>query len=255
MRRAHERMSAAKPYAEMIARTVGHLADANPEVRHPFMQTRDVKRVAFIIVSSDRGLAGGLNSNLFRVAVREVQTWRNRGVESSFVVFGSKGLTFFKRVGGQVIGQASQLGDKPTLDQLLGPVNLVVKAFLDGEVDQVVLLSNRFVNTMTQKPTLHQVLPIQSHGKPHNGKHWDYLYEPDAASLLDTVLNRYIESQIYQAGVENSASEQSARMVAMKAATDNAGKIISQLQLQYNKARQAGITKELAEIVGGAAAV
>jgi len=268
MRKAQERMVQARPYAEKILRTVGHLAQANPEYKHPYLLERAVKRVAFIVVSSDRGLCGGLNTNLFRAAVRAIRDWKEQGVEAEYAVIGNKALAFFKRVGGKVVAQTSHLGDKPHLEQLLGTIKVATDAYRAGEVDRVFLVSNQFVNTMTQRPTIRQLLPLSvsraadedapQYAVPgmKSGSHpWDYIYEPDARELLDLVLTRYLESQVYQAVVENVASEQSARMVAMKAATDNAGKIINSLQLAYNKARQASITKELAEIVGGAAAV
>ncbi len=259
MRKAQERMLHARPYAEKIQRTVGHLAQANPEYKHPFLVDRAVKRVAFIVVSSDRGLCGGLNTNLFRAAVRSIREWKEKGVEAEYAVFGNKAVAFFKRVGGRVVAQTSHLGDKPHLEQLLGTIKVATDAYREGTVDRVFLVSNKFVNTMTQQPTVRQLLPLAvtagEEGRSGGGFPWDYIYEPDARELLDTVLGRYLESQVYQAVVENAASEQSARMVAMKAATDNAGKIINSLQLAYNKARQASITKELAEIVGGAAAV
>jgi F-type H+-transporting ATPase subunit gamma len=258
MRKAQERMANARPYASKILRTVGHLAQANPEYKHPFMVERAVKRIAFVVVSSDRGLCGGLNTNLFRAAVRSIREWREKGVEVEFVLIGNKASAFFKRVGGKVAGQVAHLGDKPHLEQLLGTIKVATDAFRAGEVDKVFLVSNQFVNTMTQKPTIRQLLPLAvsgDEGQLKGSQPWDYIYEPDAAELLDTVLGRYIESQVYQGVVENAACEQSARMVAMKAASDNAGKIISSLQLAYNKARQANITKELSEIVGGAAAV
>lgn len=259
MRKAQERMQHARPYAQKILRTVGHLAQANPEYKHPFLVEREGRKVAVLVVSTDRGLCGGLNMNLFRAIVRAVREWKDKGVEAEFAVFGNKGMAFFKRVGGKVIASAGHLGDKPHLEQLLGTVKAVIDAYLKGEVDRVYLASNQFVNTMTQKPTVRQLLPLAVAGDegklPGSSFPWDYIYEPDARELLDTVLNRYLESQVYQAVIENAASEQSARMVAMKAASDNAGKIINSLQLAYNKARQASITKELAEIVGGAAAV
>src|SRR5579885_3303379 len=267
MRKATERMLQARPYAEKIWRTVGHLAQATPEYKHPFMVEREVRRVAYVIVATDRGLCGGLNMNLFRAVVRAVREWRDKGVEAEFAVYGNKGIAFFRRVGGQVIAHAAGLGDRPHLDQLLGTLKAVTDAYRAGRVDRVYLAGNQFVNTMTQRPQLRQLLPLavtggnqepaqsSSVGLERGRFPWDYIYEPDAASLLDTVLTRYLESQVYQAVVENVACEQSARMVAMKSASDNAGKIINQLQLAYNKARQAGITKELAEIVGGAAAV
>ncbi len=255
MRKAQDRMAAARPYAEKIRRTLGHLAQANLEYKHPFTVERPVKRVAYLIVSSDRGLCGGLNMNVFRTAVRDVREMRAKGVEVDFVLVGNKAVSFFKRMGGKVLATATHLGDKPTLEQLLGVIKVVTDAYRDGSVDRVVLISNVFVNTMTQKPTALQLLPIEPVSTDGLLDHWDYLYEPASTELLDLVLMRYVESQVYQAINENVASEQSARMVAMKSATDNAGKIISQLQLVYNKARQASITKELAEIVGGAAAV
>lgn len=255
MRRAQERMSAARPYAEAIRRTMSHLANANPEYRHPFMVDRPVKKVAYLIVSTDRGLAGGLNINTFRATIRSIKEWKDKGVEAELAIVGNKGIGFFKRIGGKVVATASNLGDKPTLEQLIGSIKVLVDAFRDGGVDRVYVVYASFVNTMTQKPTVQQLLPIEA--TPVEGllKSWDYIYEPSAPELLDSVLLRYLESQVYQAVIENAASEQSARMVAMKAASDNAGKIIQGLQLAYNKARQASITKELAEIVGGAAAV
>lgn len=255
MRRAQERMASARPYAERIRRTIGHLAHANPEYRHPYTVDRPVKRVAYLVVSTDRGLCGGLNMNAFRIAVRELRDWKEKGVETDLAVFGNKGISFFRRVGGKVLATVSQLGDKPHLEQLLGTIKVLTDAFRDGQVDRVYVIYNSFVNTMTQKPTALQLLPVQPADSEGLLGNWDYLYEPDAEGLLDTVLQRYVESQIYQAVIENTASEQSARMVAMKAASDNAGKIINDLQLVYNKARQASITKELAEIVGGAAAI
>lgn len=258
MRRAQLRMSAARPYAEKILRTISHLAQANAEYRHPFTIERPVKRVAVLLVSTDRGLCGGLNTNLFRATVRAVREWREQGIEVEFAVFGSKGLSFFRRVGGTIVAQNSQLGDKPHLEQLLGTIKVVTDAYREGRIDRLYLAGTQFVNTMSQRPQVRQLLPVATEVAGQGEKladNWDYIYEPNATELLDTVLQRYVESQIYQAVIENVASEQSARMVAMKSATDNAGKIISGLQLAYNKARQASITKELAEIVGGAAAV
>lgn len=255
MRRATERMTLARPYAEKIRRTLGHLAQANLEYRHPFTIEREVKRVAFLIVSSDRGLCGGLNMNVFRQSVRAIREWKDKGVETDVALVGNKAVAFFKRIGGKVLATSTQLGDKPSIDQLLGTIKVLSDAYRDGSVDRVYLVSNQFVNTMTQKPTVQQLLPVEPIKDDNLLSHWDYLYEPDAKELLDTVLQRYIEAQVYQGVIENSACEQSARMVAMKSASDNAGKIINNLQLSYNKARQANITKELSEIVGGAAAV
>ena len=256
MRRAQVRMTEARPYAEKIRRTIAHLSQANTEITHPFMADRPVKRVGVLVVSTDRGLCGGLNTNLFRQLTRSIREWRDAGIEAEYAVIGNKGLSFFRRVGGEVVAQNSNLGDKPHLDQLLGAIKVLTDAYREGRIDRLYLASTQFVNTMTQRPGVRQVLPVQPDaGVQKLADNWDYLYEPSAAELLDTVLQRYVESQVYQAVVENVASEQSARMVAMKAATDNAGKIINGLQLAYNKARQASITKELAEIVGGAAAV
>jgi F-type H+-transporting ATPase subunit gamma len=255
MRKAQDRMAAARPYAEKIRRTLGHLAQANLEYRHPFTVEREVKRVAYIIVSSDRGLAGGLNMNVFRATVRTIREWTEKGVKVDVALVGNKAVSFFKRVGGKVLATATQLGDKPKLEALLGTIKVVSDAYRDGAVDRVYLVSNNFVNTMTQKPRVMQLLPIEPVKDENLLSHWDYIYEPSSNELMDTVLQRYVESQIYQAVIENVACEMAARMVAMKSASDNAGKIIQALQLAYNKARQANITKELSEIVGGAAAV
>ena len=255
MRRAQDRMAAARPYAEKLRRTLGHVAQATLEYKHPFMVDRPVKRVAYLIVSTDRGLCGGLNMNVFRQTVRGIKEWQAQGVDVDAALIGSKAVSFFKRVGGKVLATVTQLGDRPHLEQLVGIIKVLSDAYRSGEIDRVYVVGNSFVNTMTQKAEAQQLLPVvpvQSEGLL---EHWDYLYEPSSAELLDAVLQRYVESQIYQAVIENAACEQSARMVAMKAASDNAGKIINALQLQYNKARQANITKELAEIVGGAAAV
>ena len=255
MRRATERMTLARPYAEKIRRTLGHLALANLEYKHPFTVERETKRVAFLIVSSDRGLCGGLNMNVFRQTIRSIREWKEKGVEVDLALVGNKAVGFFKRIGGKVLATTTHIGDKPQVDQLLGTIKVLSDAYRDGSVDRVYVVSNLFVNTMTQKPTVLQLLPILPVKTEGLLAHWDYLYEPDSKELMDTVLQRYIESQVYQAVIENAACEQSARMVAMKSASDNAGKIINNLQLSYNKARQASITKELSEIVGGAAAV
>lgn len=255
MRRAQERMTLARPYAQLIRRTLGHLAQANLEYKHPFTVEREARRVAFLVVSSDRGLCGGLNTNTFRQTIKAIQGWKDKGVEVDVALIGNKSVAFFKRIGGKVLASATHLGDKPTIDQLLGTIKVLSDAYRSGTVDRVYLVSSTFVNTMTQKPTVQQLLPIEPVKDDKLLSHWDYLYEPSSNELMDTVLQRYVESQVYQAVIENMASEQSARMVAMKSATENAGKIISKLQLTYNKARQANITKELSEIVGGAAAV
>ena len=255
MRKASDRMAHARPYDEAIRRTLGQLARANLEYKHPYTLERPAKRVAFIIVSSDRGLAGGLNMNVFRATVRAVREWQDKGVQADFALIGNKAVSFFRRVGGTVLGTATHLGDRPRLDQLLGVIKLITDAYLEQKVDRVLLISNSFVNTMTQKPTVRQLIPVEKVNAEGLLQHWDYLYEPGSVEVVDTVMQRYVESQIYRAVIENVACEQSARMVAMKSASDNAGKIIGKLQLSYNKARQASITKELSEIVGGAAAV
>ncbi|EXJ14016.1 F0F1 ATP synthase subunit gamma [Imhoffiella purpurea] len=257
MRKAQDRMSASRPYAEKMLQVISHLAQATPEYRHSFMaEERPRKRVGYIVVSSDRGLCGGLNSNLFRRLIAEIKEQREAGVEPVFCTIGSKALGFFKRFGGEIKAQATHLGDKPHVEDLIGTVKVMLDAFEAGEVDAIYVVSNEFVNTMTQQPTIRRLVPLvageQNDGMPY---HWDYIYEPDAKSVLDALLTRYIESLVYQAVVENGACEQSARMVAMKAASDNAGNLIGELQLVYNKARQAAITQEISEIVGGAAAV
>jgi F-type H+-transporting ATPase subunit gamma len=255
MRKAQVRMAAAKPYAHKIREMMGHLANASPDFRHPYLVARPVKKVAYLVVTSDRGLCGGLNTNLLRQVARSARDFKEQGVEVSFALVGAKGTAFFKRFGGEVLAEVSKLGDAPHLDQLVGVLKVLTNAFSEANVDKVILASTDFVNTMTQKPTLQTLLPLEAVKSEGMRDNWDYLYEPSAESLLDFVLNRYLESQVYQAVVENTACEQAARMVAMKAATDNAGKIISSLQLAYNRARQAAITKEISEIVGGAAAV
>ena len=256
MRKAQARMAASKPYAERIRAVIGHLASANPEYRHAFMVEREVKRVGYIVVSSDRGLAGGLNTNLFKALVRDMSDQRGKGVEIDLAVIGAKGASFFRSFGGNVVAAISHLGEAPAIGDLIGSIKVMLDAFLSGRIDRLYVVSNVFVNTMTQKPTIQQLVPlVPTAGGELQGKHWDYLYEPDAKTLLDGLLVRYVESQVYQAVVENAASEQAARMIAMKNATDNAGDLIKELQLVYNKARQAAITQEISEIVGGAAAV
>lgn len=255
MRKVQQRMAASRPYATRMRQVIGHLAKANPEYRHPFMVEREVKRVGMIVISTDRGMCGGLNVNLFKTAVAAVKGWREQRVEVEFCVVGAKAVSFFRRVGGKVLGQATHLGDTPHLDDLIGTVKVMLDAYKDGSIDRLFVVNNVFVNTMSQKPTVTQLLPTQPVEDQQLADHWDYLYEPEARELLDGVLGRYVESQVYQGAVENAACEQAARMVAMKSATDNAGEIINDLQLVYNKARQAGITKELSEIVGGAAAI
>ncbi len=255
MRKAQERMRAARPYADRMRNVIAHVAAANSEYRHPFLVSREVKRVGIIVVSTDRGLCGGLNSNLFRMLVQHMKRWQAANVEFEVCTVGRKALQFFQRVGGKVAGQVSKVGDAPHLEQLLGPVKIMIDAYLEGRVDQIFIASNDFVNSMTQKPDLEQLVPLKAEADSDLTQHWDYIYEPEAQEVLDQLMVRYVESLAYQRVVENIACEQAARMVAMKSASDNAGKLIKELQLIYNKARQAAITQELAEIVSGAAAV
>jgi F-type H+-transporting ATPase subunit gamma len=258
MRRAQERMLATKPYSRKIRQVVSHLASGKSEFKHTYLQVRPtIKRVGIIVISSDRGLCGGLNINLFKNTLQSMRRFQEQGVEVDLCLIGAKAEGFFRRFGGHIVGAASHLGDKPALQQLLGIISIMLKSYETGTIDELYLSYNDFVNTMTQKPMMETLLPI--HIEPSETKnlqyHWDYLYEPDAKSLVDMLLSRYIESQVYQSVVENIACEQAARMVAMKNATENAGDLISELQLVYNKARQAAITQELAEIIAGAAAV
>ena len=256
MRKAQERMRQARPYAEKMRQVISHVGAAATEYKHPFLVTREeVKRVGFVIVSSDRGLCGGLNNNLFRTVLREFDGWRTNGVESDFCVIGNKGGVFFRRLGVNLLASTSHVGDSPTIDVLIGTVKVVLDAYVEGRIDRVFFVYNQFVNSMTQRPVVEQLLPREPSEEEEVKHYWDYLYEPDAKDVLDQLLTRYVESLVYQGVVENIASEQAARMVAMKAASDNAGGLIDDLQLQYNKARQASITQELSEIVGGAAAL
>ncbi len=256
MRKAQDRMFASRPYAEKIRNVIGHLANAHPEYQHPFLIEREeVKRVGFILISTDRGLCGGLNVNLFRIAVKAMKEWSDKGVEIDVCVIGNKGLGFIKRLGANIVSEVTHLGDQPNLTDLIGTVKVMLDAYYEGRIDRLMLLQNSFVNTMTQKPEVRQLLPIEAADDEELKHHWDYLYEPDAKEVLDGLLMRFIESQVYQGVVENIACEMAARMVAMKSASDNAGELIKDLQLVYNKARQAAITQELSEIVGGAAAV
>lgn len=257
MRKAQDRMNAARPYAQKIRSVVAHIAKANLEYKHPFTIEREVKRVGIIIVSSDRGLCGGLNINVFRKAMTEMADWDAKGVEIDIASVGSKAMQYFRRAGGNVVSEASHFGDQPSLGDLLGAITSMLKAYENADIDRLLLVSNEFVNTMTQSPTVQQLLPVAAtqEAAEEVPDLFDYIYEPEAKPILDTVLKRYIESQVYQAVVENIACEQSARMVAMKAASDNAGELIGDLQLVYNKARQAAITQEISEIVSGAAAV
>jgi F-type H+-transporting ATPase subunit gamma len=256
MRKAQDRMRAARPYAERIRTVIGHLRFANPDFKHPFLVEREVKSVGFIVVSSDRGLCGGLNSNLFKSVVISMRDWQSKGMDVHVSLVGTKSVQFFRRLSGiNTTGTIAGMGDHPHAADLIGSVKVMLDMYAEGKLDRLFLVSNTFVNTMTQRPTTRQLLPVVAEDEDKLQKMWDYLYEPSAAELLDGLLMRYIESQVYQGTVENKACEHAARMVAMKAATDNAGNLIDELQLIYNKARQAAITKELSEIVGGAAAV
>ena len=256
IRKAQERMKTSRPYARAMKQVIGHLAQANSDYQHPFMVERqDVKRVGYIIISSDRGLAGGLNNNLFRKTLGEVRQWQDKGAEIDVVTIGQKASVFFRRIKVNMVGSVSHLGDSPRLDQLIGVIKVMLDAYTEGKLDRVYLVYNDFVNTMTQRAAFDQLLPLPEADTQVSHHDWDYLYEPDAQTVLDHVITRYIESLVYQAVLENVASEHAARMVAMKAASDNANKLIGDLQLVYNKARQAAITQEISEIVGGAAAV
>ncbi len=256
MRRAQDRMRASRPYAEKMRNVVAHMGRAHPEYRHPFLVEREARRVGLIIISSDRGLCGGLNINLFKKAVRSMAEWKGQNLEIDLAVIGGKAMGFFKRLGGNVVSENSQLGDSPGIEALIGSVKVMLDAFEEGRIDRLYLANNEFVNTMTQSPQVEQLLPVIGDENDDELKHhWDYIYEPDARSVMDQLLMRYVESLVYQGVVENIACEMAARMVAMKAASDNAGELIDGLQLVYNKARQAAITQELSEIVAGAAAV
>lgn len=255
MRKAQDRMEATKPYAEKIRGVIGHLGMGHTEYKHPYIIEREVKRVGFIIVSTDRGLCGGLNTNLFKEALKSMQQWQEQEVELDLCLIGSKAAGFFHRFGGNVVAKTTQLGDQPNITDLIGTVKVMLDSFDEGRIDRLYLVHNEFINTMTQEPRINQLLPIEKKEEDELKHHWDYIYEPDAKELLEVLLVRYIESQVYQGVVDNIACEQASRMVAMKAATDNAGDIIDELQLIYNKARQAAITQEISEIISGAAAV
>ena len=255
MRRAQERMKLARPYADKIRAVIANLTHANPDYRHPFLIEREPKSVGIIVISTDRGLAGGLNANLFKQVLTLVREWQGKNAQVSLCLIGSKGLTFFRRLSLPILANVSGLGDRPHVADLIGTVKVMLDAYREGKIDRLFLLHSQFVSTMTQKPNVEQLLPVESMAGSVLPEHWDYIYEPESRDILEGLLMRYVESQVYRGAVENVASEMAARMVAMKAATDNAGKLISELQLVYNKARQAAITKELAEIVGGAAAV
>jgi F-type H+-transporting ATPase subunit gamma len=257
IRKAQDQMEASRPYAERIRRVIGHLAHANPDYKHPFLLEREAKRVGYIVISTDRGLCGGLNVNLFKSVIVELSRWQGENVEVDLALVGAKSVQFFRRLGGNVVGTATHLGDRPSVNDLIGSIKIMLDEYTEGQIDRLFLVHNEFVTTMSQVPEVKTLLPVSEIdlGEETLQEHWDYIYEPDAGDLLDDVLMRYIESQVYRGAVENFACEMAAKMVAMKSATDNAGEIIDKLQLAYNKARQAAITQEISEIVGGAAAV
>jgi len=254
MRKAKERMAASKPYAKRIRNVVSHLAKATSEYKHMYLDEREINRVGYIIISTDRGLCGGLNVNLFKKTLLQTRDWSEKNIEVDLCLIGSKAVSYFRSVGGNVVAHTSGLGEEPSIEDLIGSVRVMLDAYEEGKVDRLYVVYNEFVNTMTQEATIQQLLPLVSDEEASTDC-WDYIYEPDAKELLDALLVRFIESQVYQGVVENNASEQAARMVAMKAATDNAGELIDELQTIYNKARQAAITQEISEIVSGAAAV
>lgn len=257
MRKAQDRMAASRPYSDKMRQVIHHLAFAHTEYKHPYLLDRDeVKRVGYIIISTDRGLCGGLNNNEFKAVLRSMSEWTKQGVEVDYCTIGGKALSFFKRMKGDIVSQASHLGDAPAVNDLIGTIKVMLDAYNDGKIDRLYVAYNEFVSTMTQEPRVNQLLPVKSIKQEDQLKHhWDYIYEPDAKDVLDGLMVRYIESLVYQGVTENVACEMAARMIAMKAATDNAGELINDLQLVYNKARQAAITQEISEIVSGAAAV
>jgi len=255
LRKTQDRMAASRPYADRIRAVIGHLNEANPDYRHPFLEHREVKRVGYIVVTTDRGLCGSLNVNLYRALLNSIKSWQDKGVEVDLGIVGAKGMAFLRRLNINIVATASHLGDQPKVADLVGTLAAMTGAYEAGDIDRLFLVHNVFENTMTQTPTVTTLLPVEAEDSEDLQEHWDYLYEPDAADVLDSVVDRYIESQVYRGVVENIACEMASKMVAMKAATDNAGKFIDQLQLIYNKARQAAITQEISEIVGGAAAV
>ncbi|MFC4698772.1 F0F1 ATP synthase subunit gamma [Glaciecola siphonariae] len=255
MKRAQERMASGRPYAQNMLKVIGHIANGNLEYRHPYLEEREVKNVGFIVISTDRGLCGGLNTNEFKAVSERIREYQKQNVGLHFAALGSKAVSFFGRFGGKVMASASGLGDKPSVKDVVGVVRTLLNEYDKGDLDKIYIVYNNFVNTMTQTPVINQLLPLPKSEEPEARHSWDYIYEPEPQAIMDQLMVRYIESQVYQAVVENVASEQAARMVAMKAATDNAGNLIDDLQLVYNKARQAAITQEISEIVSGAAAV
>ena len=255
MKRTQERMEHGRPYSRRIHEMIGHLANASPEYRHVYMNAREVKRIGYIVVSTDRGLCGGLNVNLFRELVRSIRQWETDGAPADLALVGNKAAQFFRAVGGNVVAALTDVGETPALADLIGGVRVMLDAFAEGRIDRLDIISNEFVNTMTQRPVIKQLLPLPPMAGEEFQHRWDYLYEPDARELIEGLVERYIESLVYQAVLENTACEQAARMIAMKNATDNADEIVSELTLLYNNARQASITQEISEIVSGAAAV
>ncbi len=255
MRRTQDRMREGRPYAEKIRKVIGHLANSNAEYRHVFMTEREVKRVGYIVVSTDKGLCGGLNVNLFRMLVKDLQDWKARGVGYEFALIGNKAASFFRSYGGEVNAALNNIGEKPTVESLVGGIRVMLDAYSAGQIDKLVIATNSFVNTMSQQPKMQQLLPLEAASGDELKHRWDYLYEPDAKDLIEGLVTRFIEAQVYQAVVENQACEQAAKMIAMKNATDNAEQLIDDLTLLYNNVRQAAITQEISEIVGGAAAV
>jgi F-type H+-transporting ATPase subunit gamma len=255
MRRAQERVAQSRPYAEGMRKVIGNIANGTLEYRHPFLTERPVKNVGYIVISTDRGLCGGLNTNEFKRVMTDLKAWKEQGVNAEFAVIGNKATAFFKRFGGKVVAQQVGSGDTPRLADVIGTVRVMLNEYSEGKIDRLFLVYNNFVNTMKQEPVIEQLLPLPKAELSARSHSWDYIYEPDPKAILDKLLDRYVESQVYQGVVENAASEQAARMVAMKAATDNAGNLMDDLKLVYNKARQAAITQELSEIVAGAAAV
>ena len=255
MRKAQDQMFATRPYAQRIADVVSHVASSNTEYKHPFLFGREIKRAGIVAVSTDRGLCGGLNTNMFKKALNHIGELDENGIEIEVVTFGSKAQGFFKRIGAKIVATTTHLGDSPEISQIIGPVQTLLKSYEEGKIDVIYLIANEFVNTMTQQPKMVQLVPVEPAPDENYGHHWDYIYEPGSREVLDQVLDRYIESLVYQGIVENVACEMAARMIAMKNATENAGAMIEELQLIYNRERQAGITQEISEIVGGAAAV
>jgi len=255
MRRTQDRMREGKPYSEKIRAVIGHLANARPEYRHVYMGEREVRRIGYIVVSTDKGLCGGLNVNMFRTLVRDMAQWHGQGIGIDLCLIGNKAASFFRSVGGNVVAALNGIGEVPTMSELIGQVGVMLEAFEKGQIDRLYVVSNEFVNTMTQTPVIRQLLPLDADQDKAFAHRWDYLYEPEARPLIEALVSRFIESQVYQAVVENHACDQAAKMSAMKNATENAEKLIDELTLIYNNARQAAITQEIAEIVGGAAAV